>query len=114
MVPDNSKRNANISSDGIIGTAPRPQFQAPGHLDTMRACIASTVSSVIDCFSRESLRGPAEDVLSACAGGQVIGVVSYQLFLPQRLTAPTLVVKQGLARMCGINVPGLLVVDAPR
>lgn len=68
---DSSKRSS-FGANGSIGTASVPRSQGPSHdVPTMRACIGSTVSSVIDCFSRENLRGPAEDVLRACAGGQV-------------------------------------------
>lgn len=55
------------------GTTPAPQFHGPNHgAHAARACIASTVPPVIDCFSRRNLRGPAEDVLAECAARKVM------------------------------------------
>lgn len=53
-------------------TTPAPQLRGPIHgAHAARACIASTIPSVIDCFSRRNLRGPAEDVLAECAAEKV-------------------------------------------
>ncbi|CAB1120149.1 unnamed protein product [Ectocarpus sp. CCAP 1310/34] len=45
-----------------------PQPNASGHgSHAATACVASTVPVVIDCFSRDRLRAPAEDVLAKFA-----------------------------------------------
>lgn len=60
-------------SYGRTNTKPtQAQFRGPGHRShAARACIASIVPSVLDCFSKECLRGPAREVLIECAAGQV-------------------------------------------
>lgn len=72
-----------VQVDGEKNSTPAAQLKGPGHgSHAARACIASTVPSVIDCFSRIGLRGPAEDVLAACAGAKVsthITELLYQL-----------------------------------
>lgn len=53
--------------------SPPPQLQGPGHdFHAARACVASMLPSVIDCCSRESLRGSAEDVLAECAAASEV------------------------------------------
>lgn len=56
-----------------ISAPPPPQLHGPNQgAHAARACIASTVPSVIDCCSRRNLRGRAEDVLAECAIRKVI------------------------------------------
>lgn len=58
-------------------TTPGPQLQGPNHgAHVARACIAATLPSVINCFSRRNLRGPAEKVLAECAVRKVSDTVS--------------------------------------
>lgn len=68
-------RNYGKGQELEFGKSIRPgqaQLQEPGHgSHVARDCVASTLPAVIDCFSRASLRGPAEDVLAECVAEQV-------------------------------------------
>lgn len=76
-----------VQNDGKKNFTPAAQLKGPGHgSHAARACIASTVPSVIDCFSRIGLRGPAEDVLHACAGARVSANRVALIFSPRKPT----------------------------